>query len=40
MTLHCDDGRVLRIPYGACHTLELGYCLSIHAPRAPRTARS
>jgi exodeoxyribonuclease V alpha subunit len=30
VTLHCDDGRVLRIPYGACHTLELGYCLSIH----------
>ena len=30
VTLQCDDGRVLRIPYGACHTLELGYCLSIH----------
>jgi exodeoxyribonuclease V alpha subunit len=21
---------MLRLPYGACHTLELGYCLSIH----------
>jgi exodeoxyribonuclease V alpha subunit len=30
VTLHCDDGRMLRLPYGACHTLELGYCLSIH----------
>jgi exodeoxyribonuclease V alpha subunit len=30
LTLHCDDGRMLRLPYGACHTLELGYCLSIH----------
>jgi exodeoxyribonuclease V alpha subunit len=30
LTLHCDDGRVLRIPYNASHTLELGYCLSIH----------
>ena len=30
LVLQCDDGRVLRIPYGACHTLELGYCLSIH----------
>jgi exodeoxyribonuclease V alpha subunit len=30
LTLHCDDGRVLQVPYGACHTLELGYCLSIH----------
>jgi exodeoxyribonuclease V alpha subunit len=30
LTLHCDDGRVLRVPYNGCHTLELGYCLSIH----------
>jgi exodeoxyribonuclease V alpha subunit len=30
MVLQCDDGRMLRLPYGACHTLELGYCLSIH----------
>jgi exodeoxyribonuclease V alpha subunit len=30
VTLHCDDGRVLRIPYNSCATLELGYCLSIH----------
>jgi exodeoxyribonuclease V alpha subunit len=30
LVLQCDDGRVLRLPYGACHTLELGYCLSIH----------
>jgi exodeoxyribonuclease V alpha subunit len=30
LTLQCDDGRVLRIPYDACQTLELGYCLSIH----------
>ena len=30
LVLQCDDGRVLRVPYGACHTLELGYCLSIH----------
>jgi exodeoxyribonuclease V alpha subunit len=30
LTLQCDDGRVLRVPYNACHTLELGYCLSIH----------
>jgi exodeoxyribonuclease V alpha subunit len=30
LTLQCDDGRVMRVPYGACHTLELGYCLSIH----------
>jgi exodeoxyribonuclease V alpha subunit len=30
LLLQCDDGRVLRVPYGACHTLELGYCLSIH----------
>ena len=30
LTLQCDDGRVLRIPYNACATLELGYCLSIH----------
>jgi exodeoxyribonuclease V alpha subunit len=30
LTLQCDDGRVLRVPFGACHTLELGYCLSIH----------
>jgi len=30
LTLQCDDGRVLRIPYNGCHTLELGYCLSIH----------
>jgi exodeoxyribonuclease V alpha subunit len=30
VTLQCDDGRVLRVPYNACHTLELGYCLSIH----------
>ncbi len=30
VTLQCDDGRVLRIPYNAGHTLELGYCLSIH----------
>src|ERR671938_1148055 len=20
----------MRVPYGACHTLELGYCLSVH----------
>src|SRR3954454_24523940 len=30
LTLQCDDGRVMRVPYNACHTLELGYCLSIH----------
>src|SRR3954454_19199971 len=30
LTLRCDDGRMLRVPYNACHTLELGYCLSIH----------
>jgi exodeoxyribonuclease V alpha subunit len=30
LTLRCDDGRVMQVPYGACHTLELGYCLSIH----------
>jgi exodeoxyribonuclease V alpha subunit len=30
LVLQCDDGRVLRLPYGACHTLELGYCLSVH----------
>jgi exodeoxyribonuclease V alpha subunit len=30
LMLHCDDGRILRVPYNACHTLELGYCLSIH----------
>ncbi|MEA2268574.1 MAG: exodeoxyribonuclease alpha subunit [Solirubrobacteraceae bacterium] len=30
LILQCDDGRLLRLPYGACHTLELGYCLSIH----------
>ncbi|MEA2319006.1 MAG: exodeoxyribonuclease alpha subunit [Solirubrobacteraceae bacterium] len=30
LVLHCDDGRMLRLPYGASHTLELGYCLSIH----------
>jgi exodeoxyribonuclease V alpha subunit len=30
LVLECDDGRVLRIPYRACDTLELGYCLSIH----------
>ena len=30
LTVHCDDGRMLRLPYAACHTLELGYCLSVH----------
>jgi exodeoxyribonuclease V alpha subunit len=30
LTLHCDDGRVLTLPYSACETLELGYCLSVH----------
>jgi exodeoxyribonuclease V alpha subunit len=30
LTLHADDGRVLRLPFDACATLELGYCLSIH----------
>ncbi len=30
LTLHCDDGRMLRLPHDACGTLELGYCLSIH----------
>jgi exodeoxyribonuclease V alpha subunit len=30
LTLRCDDGRVLTLPYGACETLELGYCLSVH----------
>ena len=30
LTVHCDDGRMLRLPYQACHTLELGYCLSVH----------
>jgi exodeoxyribonuclease V alpha subunit len=30
VTLRCDDGRVLALPYAACDTLELGYCLSVH----------
>jgi exodeoxyribonuclease V alpha subunit len=30
LTLHCDDGRVMTLPYTACETLELGYCLSVH----------
>jgi exodeoxyribonuclease V alpha subunit len=30
VTLQGDDGRVLTLPYGACETLELGYCLSVH----------
>ncbi len=30
LTLHCDDGRMLRLPRDSCGTLELGYCLSIH----------
>ena len=30
LTLHCDDGRMMRLPHDACGTLELGYCLSIH----------
>jgi exodeoxyribonuclease V alpha subunit len=30
LTVHCDDGRMLRLPHAACHTLELGYCLSVH----------
>jgi exodeoxyribonuclease V alpha subunit len=30
VTLQGDDGRVLTLPYAACETLELGYCLSVH----------
>jgi exodeoxyribonuclease V alpha subunit len=30
VTLQGDDGRVLTLPYAACDTLELGYCLSVH----------
>jgi exodeoxyribonuclease V alpha subunit len=30
VTLRCDDGRVVRLPFDACATLELGYCLSVH----------
>jgi exodeoxyribonuclease V alpha subunit len=30
VTLRGDEGRVLTLPYSACETLELGYCLSVH----------
>jgi exodeoxyribonuclease V alpha subunit len=30
LTLRCDDGRVMTLPYTATDTLELGYCLSVH----------
>jgi exodeoxyribonuclease V alpha subunit len=30
VTLQGDDGRILTLPYAACETLELGYCLSVH----------